>query len=162
MTELLAVAALDLGVVPRLGAITREVTLLLAVAARSVVRVLGLIALLGDVVLRAAVVAGTLSDVGALLYVSDVLLLQGGSTYILGEVASLVALAALDTLSRARLGALLGRVALLLAVPAGVGVDSLFRTVAGAMTSLVTVDALDGRLGRLMLRSLLLAVLCFR
>jgi hypothetical protein len=66
MTELLAVAALDLGVVPRLGAITREVTLLLAVAARSVVGVLGLIALLGDVVLRAAVVAGTLSDVGAL------------------------------------------------------------------------------------------------
>jgi uncharacterized membrane protein YfcA len=87
--------------------------------------------------------------------------LRGGSIYILGEVTSLIALAALDTLGRARLGALLGRVALLLAVPAGVGVDSLFRTVAGAMTGLVTVDALDGRLGRLMLGSLLLAVLYY-
>jgi hypothetical protein len=74
-------------------------------------------------------------------------------------VASLVALAALDTLSRARLRALLGRVTFLLAVPAGVGIDALFRTVAGTMTGLVAVDALDGRLCRLMLGGLLLAVL---
>jgi hypothetical protein len=80
-------------------------------------------------------------------------------TYILGEVASLVAFAALDTLSGARLRALLGVVALLLAVLAGVGVDALLGTVAGTVTDLLAVDARDLRLVALTLRLLLLAVL---
>jgi hypothetical protein len=66
MTKLLAVTALDLGVITRLGTIPREMTLLLTVAARSVVGVLRLIALLGHMVLGVTVVAGTLGDVGAL------------------------------------------------------------------------------------------------
>jgi hypothetical protein len=68
------------------------------------------------------------------------------TTYVLGEVASLVALAALDTLSRARLRALLGVVALLLAVLACVRVESLFRAVACTMTVLLAVHTLDGGL----------------
>jgi hypothetical protein len=51
VTELLAVLALDLGIVPRLRALLGEVSLLIAVAARHVGWVLRLITLLGDVVL---------------------------------------------------------------------------------------------------------------
>jgi hypothetical protein len=74
-------------------------------------------------------------------------------------MASFVALAALDTLSRARLGALFGVVALLLAVLAGVRVDALLRTVASTVTDLLAVDAGDLGLVVLALGLLLLAVL---
>ena len=80
-------------------------------------------------------------------------------THILGEVAGLIALAALYTLSGARLGALLGVVALLLAVLARVGVDALLGAVAGTVTNLLAVDARDLGLVALTLRLLLLAVL---
>jgi hypothetical protein len=71
MTELLAVAALNFREVSRLWALLREMALFFAVAARSVSRILGLIALLGHVVLGATVVAGALGNVGALLRVSQ-------------------------------------------------------------------------------------------
>jgi hypothetical protein len=74
-------------------------------------------------------------------------------------VTGLVALAALNTLSRAGLRTLLGGVTLLLAVPAGVGVDALLVTVAGTVTNLLAVDALDLGCSLLALSLLLLAVL---
>jgi hypothetical protein len=80
-------------------------------------------------------------------------------THILGEVAGLVALAALDAFSRARLGALLGVVAFLLAVLAGVRIDALLRAVAGAVADLLAVDASDLRRSLLTLGLFLLAVL---
>jgi hypothetical protein len=74
VTKLLAVLALDLGIVPRLGTLLGEMALLFAVAARDVCGVLGLVALLGHVILRATVVASALGDVGALMLVSGMLL----------------------------------------------------------------------------------------
>ena len=72
VSKLLTVATLNLGPVFRLGAITREMSCLLAVPAGNVVRVLGLITLLGHVILGTAVAAGALLDVGALSIVSIV------------------------------------------------------------------------------------------
>lgn len=80
-------------------------------------------------------------------------------TYILGEVAGLVALATLDTLSRARLCAVGGLVSLLLAVLAGERVDALLWAIAGAVTSLMAVHTFDAGLDRLVLGHLLLTVL---
>jgi hypothetical protein len=74
-------------------------------------------------------------------------------------VADLVALLALHALSGTRLGALLRRVALLFAVAASEGVDTLLGTVTGTMTFLVAVDTLNDRLRRYTLNLLLLAVL---
>jgi hypothetical protein len=74
-------------------------------------------------------------------------------------VTDLVALLALHALSGTRLSALLRRVALLFAVAASEGVDTLLRTVTGTMTFLVAVDTLDDRLRRYTLNLLLLAVL---
>jgi hypothetical protein len=51
VTELLAVLALDLGIVSRLRALLEEVSFLIAVAARHVGWVLRLITLFGDMVL---------------------------------------------------------------------------------------------------------------
>jgi hypothetical protein len=101
VTKLLAVLALDLGIVPRQRAITREMALLFAVAASNVVGIPRLGALLGHVVLRTAVIAGALGDVGALMTcisAGSVTFMIPETTYVLGEVAGLVALAALDTL----------------------------------------------------------------
>jgi hypothetical protein len=81
------------------------------------------------------------------------------NTYILGKVAGLVALTALDALGRARLGALLGHVALHLAVLAGVRVDAGLGAVAGAVALFLAVDALNGGLMGLLLGDVLLAVL---
>ena len=66
----MAVVALDLGPILGLGAIAREVTSLLAVAAEGFVRVLGLVAVLGHVVGGVTVSAGAGGDVGTLLIVS--------------------------------------------------------------------------------------------
>jgi hypothetical protein len=162
VTHLAAVAALDLGPVLGLGAVLGEVTNLLAVAAEDVVGVARLVAFLGNVVGRAAVAAGTSSDVRALSRAVNRAWRDSEGwlgTHILGKMASLVALAALHTLSRARLGALLGVVALLLAVLAGVRVDALLRTVASTVTDLLAVDAGDLGLVVLALGLLLLAVL---
>lgn len=74
-------------------------------------------------------------------------------------MSGLVALAALDTLGRARLGAVGSFVALLLTVFTGEWVHALLGAVAGAVTDLVTVDALNGGLDRLVLGNLLLTVL---
>lgn len=84
------------------------------------------------------------------------------ATYVLGEVAGLIALAALDALSRTRLGALLGVVALLPAILAGIRVDTSLGAVTSAVTLFLAVDALDGGLVRLVLGDLLLAVLIWR
>ena len=70
MTHLLAVVALDLGPILGLGAIAREVTSLLAVAAESFVRVLGLVTVPGHVLRGVTVSAGAGDDVGTLLIVS--------------------------------------------------------------------------------------------
>jgi hypothetical protein len=83
----------------------------------------------------------------------------GTRTYVFGEVAHLAALPALDSLSRARLRALLGVVALLLAIAAGERVDTWLRTVAGTMAILFTVNTLDDGTCLLNLNLLLLAVL---
>lgn len=80
-------------------------------------------------------------------------------TYVLGEVAGLVALTALYTFSRTRFGTLLGIVTLLLTVLAGVGVDALLGTVTCTMTVLLAVDTLDLGSSVLALSLLLLAVL---
>jgi uncharacterized membrane protein len=74
-------------------------------------------------------------------------------------VAGLIALAALDVLSGARFGTLLGVMTLLLAVLAGKWVGALLGTVAGAVTRLLAVNTLDSRLHRDLLGRLLLAVL---
>lgn len=148
MTELLAVLTLHLRVIAGLRALLGEVTSLLAVAADSLRGILGLRALLGDVVLRIAVAAGSLGDVGALVTWSDECSPRSSAnTYILRKMAGLIALAALDALSRARLGALLRIVAFLLAVLAGERVLALFGTIAGAVTVLLAVHALDSRGG---------------
>lgn len=80
-------------------------------------------------------------------------------TYILREVTSLVALAALDALSRARLGTLAGLMTLLLAVLAGMRVDTFLGAIASTMTDLLAINALDGRLCDFALGLFLLAVL---
>lgn len=64
-------------------------------------------------------------------------------TYIAREVSNLIALPALHTLSRAGLGAVLGLVAVFLAVLAGKGVVALFGTVTGTVTILLAVDTSD-------------------
>ena len=80
-------------------------------------------------------------------------------TYVFAEVASLIALPALDALGRTRLRALLSVVALLLAVSASVRIDPLLGAVSGTMTFLRAVDTLDGRCHRNVLRLLLLTML---
>lgn len=72
---------------------------------------------------------------------------------------SFVALPALNTLSGARLGTLLGVVTFLLAVLAGVGVDALLGTISGAVTLLRTIDTLNCWCHGDMFGLLLLAVL---
>lgn len=74
-------------------------------------------------------------------------------------MTGLVALAALDTLSRTGLGTVLGVMALLFTVLAGVGIDALLRTVASTMGDLPTVDALHLGLGVLTRSLFLLAML---
>lgn len=71
----------------------------------------------------------------------------------------LTTLAALYALGRTRLVTLLRVVSLLLAVPAGMWVDALLRAVTSAVTFFGTVDTLDGRCHRDVLRLLFLAVL---
>jgi hypothetical protein len=66
MTHLLTVVALDLGPVLRLRAIAGEMASLFAVTAKSSVRVLGLVAVLGHVLGRVAVAAGPGGNVGTL------------------------------------------------------------------------------------------------
>jgi hypothetical protein len=83
-------------------------------------------------------------------------------THVLAEVASLAALAALDALGRTRLRALLGVVALLLTVFAGVRVDALLGTITGTVTDFLAVDAGDLGLVVLALGLLLLAMLFIR
>jgi hypothetical protein len=74
-------------------------------------------------------------------------------------VTGLVALAALDAFSRTWLGTLLSVVTLLLAVLAGVGVDTLLGAVTSTVTDLLAVDTLNLWYGVLALSLLLLAVL---
>jgi hypothetical protein len=156
VTKLLAILALDLGVVPRLGALLGEMALLFTVAARDVGGVLGLVALLGHVILRATVVAGALGNVGALMLVNGRLLMCNvANTYVLGEMAGLVAFTALNAFSGARFRALLGVVTLLFAILASVRVKALLRAVASTVTVLFAVHALDGGLRGLVLDSLL-------
>ena len=83
-------------------------------------------------------------------------------THIFGEVSHLIALAAFNALSRTRLGTLLGIMTLLFAVLAGIRIDALLGTVAGAMAFFLAVYALDCRLVALVLRLLLLAMLAER
>ena len=80
-------------------------------------------------------------------------------THVLREMSSLVALAALNTLSRAGLRTLLGAVPLQLAVTAGVRILALLGAITSTMTILLAVDTLDDGLVRFVLRSFLLAVL---
>ena len=80
-------------------------------------------------------------------------------THVSREVTHLIALAALHTLRRARLGALHGVVAFLFAVLASEGIDTLLRTVTSPVTLLRAVHAgYSGRHGDV-LGLLLLAVL---
>lgn len=72
VAELLTVAALDLGVIPRFRAVPREMAHLIAVPAGDIGGILGLIALLGNMVLGAAVAASALLGVRALFCVSVV------------------------------------------------------------------------------------------
>ncbi|PSN71979.1 hypothetical protein BS50DRAFT_240589 [Corynespora cassiicola Philippines] len=75
------------------------------------------------------------------------------------EMSHLVALMALHVLSRARLGAVLGIMSLLLAVLAGKGIDTLLGTVTRTVTIFVAVDARDGGSRSLALLDFLLAML---
>jgi hypothetical protein len=70
-------------------------------------------------------------------------------------VTSLVTLTALNFLGRTGFGALFRVIALLLAVLVGIRVIALLRTVARMIAGLLAVNALDGRLSRLMLNSIL-------
>jgi hypothetical protein len=74
-------------------------------------------------------------------------------------MTNFAAIVALHVLSGTRLGALLRRVALLFAVAASEGVDTILGTVTRTVTFLVTVDTLDDRQRRCSLNLLLLAVL---
>ena len=164
MAHLTTVGALHLGPVLGLGAVAREMTLLLAVAAGDHVGVARLITLLRDVIFGAAVTARTSFGVGTLLKDQMVstttrTVLRTGDTYVAREVALLVALAAFDTFGRARLSAVGSLVAFLLAVLAGKRVDTLLRAVAGTMTFLLAIDASNGWGRFLALSHLFLAVL---
>lgn len=64
-------------------------------------------------------------------------------THVLGEVSGLIALATFNALSRTRLGAVLGSMALLLAVLASEGVDPFLGAVTSSVTNLMTIYALD-------------------
>lgn len=66
VAKLLTVAALDLGVIPRLGAFLGEMAHLITVTASNSGRVPRLSTIFADVVLGATVAAGSLGDVGAL------------------------------------------------------------------------------------------------
>ena len=81
------------------------------------------------------------------------------ATHILGKMTRLIALAALDTLSRTGLGTVLGVVALLFTVLTGVGIDALLVTVASTMAGSLAVDTLGLGLGVFALNLFLLAVL---
>jgi hypothetical protein len=70
-------------------------------------------------------------------------------------MAGLVALPAFNTLSRARLGTLLGVMTLLLTVLASIRVIALLGAVAGTVAGLFAVHALDRGLVGLVLDSLL-------
>ncbi len=83
-------------------------------------------------------------------------------TYISREVAGLIALSALNTLSRTRFGTLFSGMTLLLAVLAGKWIDTLFGAVAGTMAFLLAVNALGNWLDRLAFDLFLLAVLMKR
>jgi hypothetical protein len=83
------------------------------------------------------------------------------NTHVLGEVAHLIALATLDIISGTRLWTLLGVMAFLLAILAGVGVDPLLGTVASAVTGLLAVDTFDSWLDGLLFGNLLLTVLIY-
>jgi hypothetical protein len=160
VTKLLAVLALDLGVVPRLGALPGDVALLFTVAARNVGGVLGLVALLGHVVLGATVVARALDGIRALMLVSGMLLMWDvANTYILREMAGLVALSAFNALRWPRFRALFRIVTLLFAVLASMRIETLFGTIACTMTGLLAIYALDDGLVGLVLHSLLRAAL---
>jgi len=74
-------------------------------------------------------------------------------------VASLIALAALNTLSRTGLRTILGVVALPFTILACIRVGTLLGAVAGTVTDFLAVDTLGLRLGILTLRQFLLAVL---
>jgi len=74
-------------------------------------------------------------------------------------VASLIALAALDTLSRTGLRTILGVVAFHFTILACIRVGTLLGAVAGTVTEFLAVDTLGLGLGILTLSQLLLAVL---
>jgi hypothetical protein len=116
---------------------------LLAVVAQDGIRVARLVALLGHVISGATVAAGSSLDVGT----------------VLGEVAHLIALATFDVVGGSRLGAFLGVMPFLLAVPADMGVDSLLGTVTGAVPFLLAVNTVDTWLDDFRLDSIHLAVL---
>jgi hypothetical protein len=119
----------------------------LAVAAGYSIRVSRLVALLCHVIGRAAVAAGPCISLGTLTGLSgDPSLTRENKTHITREVTHLVTLVAFHPFCRARLGALLGLMSLLLAVLASKGVHTLFRAVTGTVTFLMAVDALDDRL----------------
>ena len=80
-------------------------------------------------------------------------------TYVSGEVASLVALAALHTLGGTRFRAVGSLMSLFLAVLAGEWVDARLRAITRAMSRLLTVDAGHDRGRLLVLGYLLLTVL---
>lgn len=80
-------------------------------------------------------------------------------TYVAREMSGLVALAALDVLSRARLRAFLSIMSFLLAVLASIRVDTLLLAVSRAVARFLAVDADDGRRVGLALNLLLFAVL---
>lgn len=159
MAHLTTVATLDFRPVLGLRAVTREMAHLLAVAAGDSVWVTRLITFLGDMVCRTAVATGASSNVGTLKKISNDSSPSNVGTYIFGEMASLVALAALNALCRTRLRTLLGIMALLLAVLARKRIEALLGAVAGTVTFLFTVDADHGSLVGFMLDDLFLAAL---
>jgi len=143
VAHLPAVAALDPGVVPRLGTVLGKMTKLVAVPALRLLGVARLVAVLGHMLDRVTIAASSRGDIGT----------------VLGEMAGFVALAALDALSRTRLRTLLGVMALLVTVPALMRIEACLCAVASTMSSLLAIDT--GNLGLMTwaLRLLLFAVL---
>ena len=163
MTLLVAVGALNTRPVSRLGALATGVAELVAIAALDLGHVARLRALLGDVALLVAVTADhdtlLLALLGAVTFLATVAAdVRLAIRAVVAEVTHLVTVLALDVVHVARLGALLGHVALVTAVATSAATTLLHRllAVASTVTGLIAVDAhLDSLLD---LALLLLAV----
>lgn len=145
MAHLSTVPTLDLAPVLGLWAVAREMANLFAVVTGYSIRITRLVTLLNHVLGGSTVAARlrrALFDIRA----------------VPREVAHLIAFPTFDIIGGPRLWTLLCNMTFLLAILACEGVDALLGAIAGSVTDLLTIDALDSWGSVLALRDLFLAV----